>query len=72
MSVFGSGRGRRRGYLYIVLDGHLRILCAPSVQICCTLSISASYRVFLWHKSQIQTRLCVVVGPGFVSESHAL
>ena len=29
-------------YLYIVLCGYLRILGAPSVQSCCTLSISAS------------------------------
>ena len=33
--------GRSR-YLYIVLGGYLRILDAPSVQSCCTLSISAS------------------------------
>ena len=32
--------GRSR-YLYIVLCGYLRILGAPSVQSCCTLSISA-------------------------------
>ena len=29
-------------YLYIVLGGFLRILGAPSVQSCCTLSLSAS------------------------------
>ena len=33
--------GRSR-YLYIVLGGYLYILCAPSVQSYCTLSISAS------------------------------
>ena len=33
--------GRSR-HLYVVLDGWLRILGAPSVQSCCTLSISAS------------------------------
>ena len=33
--------GRSR-YLYIVLGGFLRILGAPSIQSCCTLSISAS------------------------------
>ena len=33
--------GRSR-YLYIVLGGYLRILGTPSVQSCCTLSISAS------------------------------
>ena len=34
-------RGRSR-YLYMVLGGFLRILGAPSVQSCCTLSISVS------------------------------
>ena len=38
--------GRSR-YLYIVLGGYLRIISAPSVQSCCTLSISASYRIFV-------------------------
>ena len=52
----------RSMYLYIVLG-------SPSDQACCTLSISASYHVFLWQISQIQTCLCVVVGPGFVSTS---
>ena len=33
--------GRSR-YLYIVLGGFLRILGTPSVQSCCTLSISTS------------------------------
>ena len=32
----------RSMYLHIVLGGFLPILCAPSVQSCCTLSISAS------------------------------
>ena len=35
----------RSSYLYIVLGGYMRILGAHSVQSCCTLSISASYRV---------------------------
>ena len=35
-------------YLYIVLGGYLRILGASSVQSCCTLFISASYRVFIF------------------------
>ena len=30
-------------YMYIVLGGYLRILGAPNVKSCCTLSISASY-----------------------------
>ena len=54
-----------------MLCGYLGILGASSVQSCCTLSKSASYSVFLWHISQIQTCLCVVVGPGFVSTSTA-
>ena len=37
----------RAMYLCIVLGGYLRILGAHNVQSCCTLSISASYRVFL-------------------------
>ena len=32
----------RPSYLYIVQGGYLRILGAPSVQSCCTVSISAS------------------------------
>ena len=39
--------GGRSRYLYIVLGGCLRILGTPSVQSCFTLSISASYRVFV-------------------------
>ena len=33
-------------YLHIVLGGYLRFLVSPSVQSCCTISISASYHVF--------------------------
>ena len=39
-----------------VYCGYRHILCAPSVQSCCTLSISASYRVFVcvrYHKSSL-------------------
>ena len=32
----------RSGYLYFVIGGYLVILGAPSVHLCCTLSISAS------------------------------
>ena len=42
--LFVDGRSRHR---YIMLDGCLRIFGAPSVQCCCTLSISASYCVFV-------------------------
>ena len=43
----------RSGYLYIVLGGYLRILGAPSVQFCCTLSISASYHVFVYGRYRL-------------------
>ena len=33
---------------FIVVGGYLGILCAPSVQSCCTLWISVSYRVFVY------------------------
>ena len=36
--------------MYIVLGGYLRILGAPSVQSCCTLSISTSHRVFVYDR----------------------
>ena len=42
----GGAAGRSR-YLYIVLGRYLRILGTPSVQSCCTLFISASYRIFV-------------------------
>ena len=42
MSVCGVSVDGRCKYLYIVLGGFLRIFGAPSVQSCCTLSISAS------------------------------
>ena len=60
--------GRSR-YLYIMLGGYLHILGAPSVQSCCTLSISASYHVFVY--GRYGNCLCVVVGPGFFSTSAA-
>ena len=43
-------------HLYIVLGGYLHIFGALRVQSCCTLSISASYRVFVggrYHKSRL-------------------
>ena len=46
-SGFFCADGRSR-YLYVALIGYLRILGAPSVQYCCTLSISASYRLFAY------------------------
>ena len=38
--------GRSR-YLYIVLGGYLHILGAPSVQSCCTISISCGSRTWI-------------------------
>ena len=61
--MYVDGRSR---YLYIVLGGYMRILGAPIVQSCCTIPY-----IYLWHISQIQTCLCVVVGPEFVSTSPA-
>ena len=59
--------GRSR-YLYIVLGGYLRILGAPSVQSCCTLWISVSYRVFDYMADITNPDLFVfvVVEPGVV------
>ena len=45
-------------YLYIVVGGYRRILCAPSVQSCRTLWISASNRVFVYGRYR-KYRLCV-------------
>ena len=58
-------------YLYIMLGGYLRILGAHSVQSCCTLPTSASYRVFLQTDIVNQVLFCVVVGHDFVSTSSA-
>ena len=56
--------------MYVVLGSYMIIVCAPSVQSCSTLSISTFYCVFfVCQISQIQTCLCVVVGPVFVSTS---
>ena len=69
-----GGLAKEGGVMYVCLDylcrwlgGYLCILCEPSVQSCCTLLISASYRVFVWWQiSQIQTFLRVVVGSGLI------
>ena len=48
----------------------MSIFGVHSVKSCCILSISASYRVFVYGKIlQILTCVCVVVGHGFVSTS---
>ena len=56
LCVDGSSR-----YMYtcIVLGGYLLILGAPSVQSCCTLSISASYHVFVYGRYRKSRLVCV-------------
>ena len=51
----------RTGYLYIVLGGYIRILCAPSIQSCYSLSIFASYRVFVYSRYRTSTLVCVML-----------
>ena len=46
-------------YVYIVLGGNMGILCAPSVQSCCILSISASYRSFVYGRYRKSILDCV-------------
>ena len=46
--------------VYIVLGGYLRILGAPSVESCFTLSISVSYHIFVcgrYHKFRLSWML---------------
>ena len=52
--------GRSR-YLYAVLCGYLRILESLSVQSWCTLSISASYRVFVYGRYRKSRLVCVLL-----------
>ena len=59
-------------YLYIVLSEYLHNLGVLSVKSCCTISISASYHIFVWGRyRKSQTCLYVVVGPRLVSTSPA-
>ena len=61
--------GRSR-YLYIVLDRYMHILGAPSVQSCCTFSVSASYNAFVhgrYHKSSL---ICVWLSDIDLSRLH--
>ena len=46
-------------YQYIVLCGYLHILGTHSVQSCCTLLISATYRVFVCSRSSKPSLICV-------------
>ena len=52
----GSGSGRVVLYLC-----ELRILGAPSVQSCCTLLITASYRVFVYDRYRKSRLVCVLL-----------
>ena len=52
-------------------DGYLRILGAPSVQSCCTLSISASYHVFVYDRYR-KSRLVCVLSDLDLSRHHPL
>ena len=54
-----------------VLGAYMRIFGVPSVQSCGTLSISASYFVFVNGRYRKSRFVCVGVGPGFVSTSSA-
>ena len=60
----------RSTYLCIVLGGYLHIWGAPSVQLCCTLWISAFWHVFVYDRYHKSRLVCLkVVGPGLVSIS---
>ena len=49
----------RSRYLCIVLGGYLRIIGAPIVKSCFTLSISASYHVFVYGRYRKSRLVCV-------------
>ena len=63
--------GRSR-YLYIVLGGYLRILGAPNVPSCCTLSIYASYRVFVCGRYRKSILVCVWLSDLDLSQHRTL
>ena len=63
--------GRSR-YLYIVLGEYLRILGAPSVQSCCTLSISTYYHVFVYGRYCKSRLVCVWLSELNLSRHHPL
>ena len=63
---------RRSRCMYIVLGGYMCILGAPSVQSCCTLSITASYHVFVYGR-YCKSRLVYVCLSGLdLSRHHPL
>ena len=57
-------------WLYIVLGGYLHILSVPSVRSCCTLSISASYRVFVYGRYRKSRLVCVLLSDLDLSRHH--
>ena len=59
-------------YLYIVLAGYMRILGAPSVQSCCTVSIYASYHVFVYSRYRKSRLICVWLSDLYLSRHHPL
>ena len=64
--------GRSR-YLDIVLGGYLCILGAPSVQSqCCTVCISAPYRVFVYVRYRKSRLVCVWLSDLDLSRNHPL
>ena len=62
----------RSRYLYIVLGGYLRILAVPSVQSCCTISISASYHVFVYGRYRKSRLVFVLLSDLDLSRHHPL
>ena len=55
-----------------VFGGYLRILGAPSVQSCCTLSMSASYRVFVCDRYRKSRLVCVWLSDLDLSRHHLI
>ena len=51
-------------------DGYLHIVGAPSVQLCCTLSISASYHVIVYGRYRKCRLLCVWLSDLDLSRHH--
>ena len=59
-------------YLYIVLGGYLCILGASRIQSSCTLSISASYHVFVYDRYRKSRLVCVWLSDLDLSRHHPL
>ena len=59
----------RSMYLYIVLGGYAHLRCTQCSIMLHLIDISFLPCICLWQILQIETRLCVVLGPGFVSTS---